>query len=379
MSLLGLGLDAVERGLVPDTLTRMAIRRLCRQRLRESRIECAPAGRASNSTLVEAMRSAPIAPLPERANEQHYELPPDFFATVLGPRRKYSCCYWGAANTNLAGAEEAALSATCERAELADGQRILELGCGWGSLSLWMAERYRHSRITAVSNSTPQRLFIESQAELRGITNLQVVTADVNDFSPPPATRPENSRDPESMGGGFDRVVSVEMFEHLRNYERLLSRIAQWLRPDGKLFVHIFCHRELAYPFETDGDANWMGRYFFTGGIMPSAELLPCFNRDLQVTRQWTWNGKHYQRTAEAWLKNLDSHRELALEILKTAYGTAESRRWLQRWRMFFLAVAELFGYSAGEEWFVSHYLLEHAAKDWGSSFRSADQERARS
>ncbi len=345
MSLLSLSLDAVERGLIPDVLTRTAIRRLCEQRLRD----CDRGNEIANSRalqgFVESMRAGPIAPVPEKANEQHYELPPDFFAAVLGPHRKYSSCFWPAADTSLAEAEVASLDITCERANLVDGQDVLELGCGWGSLSLWIAERFRNIRITAVSNSVPQRRFIETEAASRGLTNLHVITADMNQFAATPQR--------------FDRVVSVEMFEHLRNYERLLERIGAWLRPDGSLFVHHFCHRRFAYPFETDGDANWMGRYFFTGGLMPSENMLRQFDRHLTVVRQWRWDGTHYQRTSEAWLANLDAHRREVLPILKATYGPDAARRWFHRWRLFFLAVAELFGYADGTEWFVSHSLLQ--------------------
>ncbi len=344
MSLLSLSLKAVERGLVPDAITRAAIRRFCEQRLQD----CDRGNDVTNSralqAFVESMRCGPIAPVPEKANEQHYELPPEFFAAVLGPHRKYSSCVWGSDTKSLAEAEEAALRITCERAELADGQNILELGCGWGSLSLWMAERYRNSHITAVSNSAPQRRFIEAEATSRGLTNLRVITADINQFT--------------SDSAIFDRVVSVEMFEHMRNYERLLERIAQWLRPDGKLFVHHFCHHRFAYPFETDGDANWMGRYFFTGGLMPTEHMLKHFDQQMTVTRQWRWDGTHYQRTSEAWLANLDARRRDVMPILEATYGPTEARRWFHRWRMFFLAVAELFGYANGNEWFVSHSLL---------------------
>lgn len=349
MSLMSLGIDTVERGLIPDVITRAAIRRLCRQR----RCDCDRDNEAARSrkfdALVESMRVGPIALVPETANEQHYELPPMFFAAVLGPRRKYSSCFWPTADASLAEAEAASLEITCERADLADGQEILELGCGWGSLSLWMAERFRNSRITAVSNSAPQRGFIEAEAAARGLDNLHVITADMNHFT----TAPQR----------FDRVVSVEMFEHMRNYERLLERIASWLRPEGKLFVHHFCHQTLAYPYETDGDANWMGRYFFTGGLMPSANMLRQFDRHMTVVEQWRWDGTHYQRTSEAWLANLDAHRQQVLPILVATYGRDAARRWFHRWRLFFLAVAELFGYANGTEWFVSHSLLQPHGK----------------
>ena len=347
MSILQLGIDAVERGIVPDILTRIAIRQLCRARQRESdegRIEVTG---SSLAAFRESMRSGPIALVPDLANRQHYEVPSEFFAAVLGPRRKYSCCYFPNDKSSLQEAEEAALSVTCQRAEIADGQHILELGCGWGSLSLWMAEKYPDSRITAVSNSLSQRNFIETEVALRGFKNLHVITADMNDFSPGSQV--------------FDRVVSVEMFEHMRNYELLLKRIETWLNSEGKLFVHIFCHRRLSYPFETEGAANWMGRYFFSGGIMPAADLLNSFNRDLMVSHRYDWNGQHYRRTADAWLSNLDTRRGEVLGILGKVYGKKDAVLWLNRWRMFFLAVAELFGFAGGEEWFVAHYLMERS------------------
>ncbi|MBM3972057.1 MAG: class I SAM-dependent methyltransferase [Planctomycetes bacterium] len=345
MSLLSLGIDAIERGLVPDAIVRAAIRNLCAQRLRDCDRRNAVANKRALQMFAESMRTGPIAPVPEKANEQHYELPPEFFSAVLGPHRKYSSCCWPAERATLADAEPAALDITSERADLSDGQTVLELGCGWGSLSLWMADRFRNSQITAVSNSTPQRKFIEAEAASRGLSNLRVITADMNQFA--------------ADANSFDRVVSVEMFEHMRNYDRLLERIASWLQPDGKLFVHHFCHREFAYPFETDGDANWMGRYFFTGGLMPSEHLLRHFDRHMTVVKHWAWDGTHYQRTSEAWLANLDARRREVLPILEATYGRADAGRWFYRWRMFFLAVAELFGYANGTEWFVSHSLLQ--------------------
>jgi len=348
MSVVGLAIAAVERGLVPDRVTRAAIRRLCGARLREAaRAEARAAkarGRSAMDAFCDELRRGPIALVPEKANEQHYELPAAFFELLLGPRLKYSCCLFGGEGTTLAEAEEASLAATAENALLADGQEILELGCGWGSLSLWMAERFPAARITAVSNSTPQRTFIERRAAERGLTNLRVMTADMNDF--------------EADAEGFDRVVSVEMFEHMHNYERLLERIARRLRDDGRLFVHWFCHRKYAYAFGTENDDDWMGRYFFTGGLMPAEDLLGRFDHDLEVVERRAWNGDHYRRTAEAWLANLDARRGEATAILDDVYGRREAGRWLERWRMFLLAVAELFGYGGGREWFVSHQLL---------------------
>lgn len=350
MSILAMGVEAIERGLVPDSWTRLAIRRLCRQRLMEFE-DAASEQAVDRAEFWESLHRGPIAPVPEKANEQHYELPAEFFGIILGPRRKYSCCYWPDQGSSLPEAEDAALNLTCQHAQLHDGQDVLELGCGWGSLSLWIAERYPTSRVTAVSNSNTQRRFIQSTAARLGLSNLCVITADINGFRPPNT----------DGDGRFDRVVSVEMFEHMRNYYLLLARIASWLRPDGKLFVHHFCHRESAYPFETTGKSDWMGRHFFTGGMMPSANLLRRFDRDLSVAGQWTWNGCHYQRTAEAWLRNLDANRHEVLEILKTVYGRAAAGRWLQRWRMFLLAVSELFGYGNGEQWFVSHSLVQRS------------------
>ena len=340
MPFLTAAIDWVERGWIPDFLTRAAIRRLCRQRLRDCGGRNCETDRESLEAFLAAMRSGPVAPVPERANEQHYEVPAEFFSLVLGPHRKYSCCLWNGAQT-LEEAEADSLAETCRRAELVDGQDVLELGCGWGSLSLWMAARYPRSRITAVSNSRPQREYIEAEARARGLGNLVVLTEDMNRFAAP---------------GTYDRVVSVEMFEHMRNYSLLLNRIATWLRPGGKLFVHIFCHRFFAYPFEIDGEDNWMGKWFFTGGIMPSDDLLARFQDDLRLERQWRWNGVHYQRTADAWLANIDQRRDQVLPVLRAAYGERESERWFNRWRMFFLAVSELFGFRKGEEWFVGHY-----------------------
>jgi len=337
--LLSTALNWTERGLIPDALIRFGIRRLCAARIREEE-----AAGTSSGDLAERMRAGSIAPLPWKANEQHYEVPPEFFAIALGRRRKYSCCLFDEGISDLDAAEEAALEETCGSAEIEDGMDILELGCGWGSLSLWMAEEYPSAKITAVSNSASQRGFIESEACRRGFNNLRVVTADMNDFS---------------IAKQFDRVISVEMFEHMRNYDLLLERIAGWLKPGGKLFVHIFCHRKYAYAFETEGPGNWLGRHFFSGGIMPSEDLLSRFQGHMRTTWQKRWSGRHYKNTANAWLRNLDADRSRALATLENAHGPGEAQKWMMRWRVFFMACAELWGFSGGEEWFVSHYLLE--------------------
>jgi cyclopropane-fatty-acyl-phospholipid synthase len=343
--LLRWGIELVERGYIPDALTRSVIRKLCGIRLKEPTKSPSSSEIQKQNAFLQTLRDGPIAHVPEKANEQHYEVPAEFFSTMLGPRRKYSCCFFSHDHASLSEAEDAALSMTCERAEIQDGQDILELGCGWGSLSLWMAQRYPHCRITAVSNSASQRRYIEDAAEAMQIENLHVVTADMNDF--------------HADRHAFDRVVSIEMFEHMRNYQELLRRIQQWIKPDGRLFVHIFCHRHLVYPYETEGSANWMGQYFFTGGIMPSEGLLSNFNESMRVSQQWNWDGTHYQRTADAWLSNLDSQKAEAIKILQATYGPTEGKRWFYRWRMFLLAVSELFGYANGGEWYVTHCLFE--------------------
>lgn len=334
-------LNLLERGLLPDALVRRGIRNLCAQRLRD---EIDRNEQLQHASFIDSMRQGPVAPVPDKANEQHYEVPAEFYEYCLGPHRKYSCGFWDEHTTDLCQAEQNALRLTCEHAGLYNGLDILELGCGWGSLTLWMAERFPASRITAVSNSQSQRRFIELQLKARSLTNVRVITCDMNEFNP------------DTL---FDRVVSVEMFEHMRNYEELLHRISTWLNPDGKLFVHIFCHRAFTYPFETDGAANWMGQHFFTGGIMPSENVFEHFGRDMLVSRQWRWNGRHYEKTANAWLNNMDKHADSILPILATTYGDDKARMWFNRWRMFFMACAELWGYEHGNEWFVAHYLLE--------------------
>ena len=341
-------LGLAERGLVPDPLLRLGIRRLCAQRLRDEHAGDPEAAARRAAALVAELRQSPVAIHTDAANRQHYELPPGFFEQCLGPRLKYSGCYYPTGGETLAQAEEAMLALYGERAQLADGQDILELGCGWGSLTLWMAQQYPNARITAVSNSAPQRRFIEAQCRERGLGNVRVVTCDVNRLELP--------------AEAFDRCVSIEMFEHMRNYATLLGRIGGWLRTDGRLFVHIFCHRTLLYPFETEGGDNWMGRHFFTGGLMPAADTLLWFQDTLRIEDRWLVDGTHYQRTANHWLENQDARGDAVMAILREAYGEAAAKLWFQRWRMFWMACAELFGYDQGREWMVAHYRFAKGA-----------------
>ena len=342
-----LALSWVEKGLVPDALVRGGIRRLCRVRLKDLSADDAELSAAITEAFVQSMHQAPTAPLPELANQQHYEVPAEFFALALGPRRKYSCAWWPAGVESLAQAEERALAATCERAGLADGQQVLELGCGWGSLTLWMAERYPGSRIVAVSNSRSQREHILAEAGRRGLDNVEVITADMNRFD---------------TAARFDRIVSVEMFEHMRNWEALFARVHGWLVPGGRFFMHVFCHRATPYPFEDRDASDWMSRYFFSGGMMPSDDLALRVAGALRLAERWRWDGTHYEKTANAWLANLDGSRGEALRVLAKSHGPDEAALWLQRWRLFFMACAELFGHRDGQEWWVSHYLFERPA-----------------
>lgn len=335
-------LGLAERGLLPDALLRAGIRRNCRERLREESAGGWDAQEARLQQRLAELRGSAVAIETDAANRQHYELPPDFFALCLGHRRKYSCCWYATGDETLDQAEDAMLALTCERAELADGQDILELGCGWGSLTLWMAERYPGARITAVSNSAPQRRHIEAQCQARGFSNVTVITEDVNRLARPAASA--------------DRVVSVEMFEHVRNYRLLMDRIGEWLRPGGALFVHHFAHRTLLYPFETAGSGNWMGRHFFTGGLMPAADTLLWFQGAMRAEARWGVDGSHYQRTADHWLARQDSQRDAVMAVLEQAYGPALSSLWWQRWRLFWMACAEMFGLDRGQEWGVVHW-----------------------
>ena len=337
----GPAMKAVERGWVPDSIVRSGIRSLCRQRMREIQIPEAQQSQHLDE-FVRNMGNAPVAPLVHKANEQHYEVPAAFFQQVLGAQLKYSSAFWDGVDT-LDQAEVQALALSCEHADLKDGQEVLELGCGWGSLTLWMAKSYPNSTITAVSNSHSQRLFIEQRAMEAGLGNVRVITADINHFS---------------MDQGFDRIVSVEMFEHLRNYARIFDRVAGWLKPDGRFFMHIFCHRSTPYLFEVRDDTDWMSRYFFSGGMMPSADLPLKFQDSLCFASRWDWSGVEYQKTAEAWLDKLDAAHDDVFAIFSDTYGKADAKMWVNRWRIFFMACAELFGMRGGDEWRVSHFLF---------------------
>jgi cyclopropane-fatty-acyl-phospholipid synthase len=340
---MSIALELAERRWVPDNLVRYGIRRLDRERLQDIYKPEGPASEKDKDDFVEMMRRSPVAINTQEANQQHYELPPEFFEAVLGSHLKYSSGYWPQGTQSLDQAEKKMLQVTAERADLSDGQAVLELGCGWGSLSLWMARHFPNSRITSVSNSSPQKTFIESRIQAQGINNLEIITSDMNSFE---------------TDARFDRVVSVEMFEHMRNWPVLLERIERWLDPGGKLFMHIFTHHQFPYTFEVKGENDWMGRHFFTGGIMPSDDLIYRIQDHLEVEKHWRLNGRHYQKTAEAWLNNMDIQEEKILPIMQTVYGQKEARRWLQRWRIFFMAVAELWGFNGGKEWLVSHYRL---------------------
>lgn len=330
--------------ILPDFVIRRGIRRLLKQRLQEERATNEPERAMSVKQFADELRKLPVAIDTRAANEQHYEVPAAFYQLCLGPRLKYSSCFYLQGNEPISLAEETMLALTSERAELKDGQKILELGCGWGSLTLWMAEHYPNAQITGVSNSASQREYIMGQCQKRGFRNVEIITCDMNVFS--------------GSNAPFDRVVSVEMFEHMKNWAELLKRISTWLKPDGKLFFHIFTHRDCAYHFESKDGTDWMSRHFFTGGIMPSNNLINHFQDDLKLEVQWEVSGQHYGQTSEHWLQNTDKHREEILAIFAQTYGVAKARQWLAYWRIFFMSCAELWNFNGGKEWMVCHYRM---------------------
>ncbi len=340
-------IKAMEAGVIPDPAIRFGIRQLSKKRLEEISTGSIEKDEVNRQAYIDNLRKLPLAVHTKAANEQHYEVPSEFFLYSLGKNLKYSSCFWDEKTTNLDQAEDNALDATMRRAEITDGHRILELGCGWGSLTLAMGKRFPNSKIVAISNSSSQKEFIDSEAKKRNLNNILVLTRDISLLESLALEFPS-----------FDRVVSVEMFEHFKNYELLLSKVDDVLAPNGKLFVHIFTHRHFAYPFETEGEDNWMGKYFFTGGQMPSHDLLMSFQKNLYLEKTWIWDGTHYEKTSNAWLENMDKNKEKIIPIFEKTYGD-QAMVWFQRWRVFYMACAELFGYKNGQEWGVSHYLFQ--------------------
>lgn len=330
----------MEKGYVPDPVIRFGIRNLLKQRLKDMKSQ-------DLDSHAKILKDSPLAIMTKQANEQHYEVPTEFYELCLGQHKKYSSCYWDENTQELEQAEQKALDISIERAEIKDGMRILELGCGWGSLSLELARRFPNSPVTVVSNSATQKQFIDSQAHKRGLKNLTVLTRDLG--------KEENYNFGDEK---FDRVMSIEMMEHLRNYEKFFSLVVKSMKPDAKFFIHIFTHKTTPYFFETEGEDNWMGKYFFSGGQMPARDLFDQFNQHLNVSKKWDWNGTHYQKTLEAWLLKMDQNEEQVRALFKQAYGAENVELWVNRWRVFYMACSELFGFNKGEEWAVTHYLL---------------------
>lgn len=337
-------INLAEKGFIPDFIIRMGIRFLLAKRIESLESNNPELNQSKKQDFIKKMDASPIALVPDLVNEQHYEVPAKFYNLCLGVNKKYSSCYWKKSTNSLDSAEKLALKKTCEHAELKNDQSILELGCGWGSLTLWMANQFPKSSITAVSNSSSQKEYILNEAKKRKLKNIKIITCDINNFK---------------QDKKFDRIVSVEMIEHMRNHRALFKNIEQWLKKDGLFFMHIFVHRSQPYLFDIIDDDDWMSKYFFSGGMMPSKDLPLFFQDGLKIKNEWTWSGKHYQKTANAWLSALDNNHKKAINVLGEIYGQDNASLWLQRWRIFFMSCAELWGYNNGNEWLVSHYLFK--------------------
>lgn len=334
----------LEKNLVPDFLIRQGIRNLLKQRIKDETNPDLEVQQQHFMDLLKTFKSSAIAVETKAANEQHYEVPTPFYLHVLGKNLKYSSGYWKKGNTDFDRSEDDMLELTCQRAELKDGMEILELGCGWGSLTLFMAKKFPNANILGVSNSATQRAHIEEMARQRGLSNVKIITADINVFT---------------TDRRFDRIVSVEMFEHMRNHAQLFEKISGFLNEKAKMFIHIFTHKELTYLFEVKDDTDWMSKYFFTGGMMPSDHYLLYFQEHFKIQNHWRVNGTHYSKTSEAWLSKMDQHKDIIMPLFEQTYGKDQAVKWWVYWRIFFMSCAELWGYDHGNEWFVSHYLFE--------------------
>ncbi|KAH7523850.1 (S)-coclaurine N-methyltransferase [Ziziphus jujuba] len=339
-----LALSSLERNLLPDAVIRRLTRLLLAARLRSGYKPSSDLQFSQLLRFVHSLKELPIAVETDQPKAQHYELPTSFFKLVLGKNLKYSCCYFEEKSSTLEDAEKAMMELYCERAQIKDGQTILDIGCGWGSLSLYIAQKYRNCRVTGVCNSTTQKAFIDEQCRDLKLQNVEIIVADISTFE---------------MEATYDRLISIEMFEHMKNYKDLLKKISGWMKQDSLLFVHHFCHKAFAYHFEDVSEEDWITRYFFTGGTMPSANLLLYFQDDVSVVNHWLVNGKHYAQTSEEWLKRMDQSLSSIKPIMESTYGKDSAVKWTVYWRTFFIAVAELFGYNNGEEWMVAHFLFK--------------------
>ncbi len=335
----------LQQGLLPDQLIRFGINGLLKKRLSDERKGSFNDLEKKRHSLIEELKQSPIAIETDKANDQHYQVPTEFYDYVLGVHKKYSCCLYKSWNETLNEAEENMLNLYLERGQFADGQAVLDMGCGWGSFSLFAARKFKNSTFTLVSNSKTQRAYIEQKAREFGLQNIKVITEDMNRFD---------------IDLTFDRIISVEMFEHMRNYKELLAKINRWLAPSGKLFVHIFVHKDLAYKFDVIDETDWMSKYFFSGGIMPSEHLLYYFQDHLKIKSHWRVSGLHYAMTARQWLENQDANKDKIMEIFTKHYGQ-DARKWFNYWRIFFMSCENLWKFDEGSEWFVSHYLFEKA------------------